>query len=147
VVKDSSSKKKNLLVISDSFFAQIYSTSFSSEVFNFTRFWYYNRVLNEENKRKRKEGDLKRVLPKTDLVIMMMTEWNLYRIGFGIVEEMNSFYSGEKIESKEIRYYLDRIRSDKEWFKDIKKQALERNTSVDSVLIIAARFVIKGNKK
>ena len=146
VVKDSASKKKNLLVISDSFFDQIYSTKFSSEVFSSTCYWYYNREVREDNKRERKDDDLEKVLPKTDLVIIMMTEWNLYRFGFGIVEEMNSFYSGTEIESQEVRLYIDRIRSDKEWFKEIGKQAKERKISVDSMLVKAARFMIKEKK-
>lgn len=148
VAKDSNSIKKNLLVISDSFFEQMYSTKFSFEVFNSTHFWYYNREVREENNRERKEEDLIKTIPKIDLVIIMMTEWNLYRIGFGIVEEINSFYSGETIESKEVRLYLDRIRSDKSWFKKVKDQAKETGVSVDSMLILNAKHMatIKENK-
>lgn len=146
IVRNSTCKKKNLLVISDSFFDQIYSTKFSTEIFNKTHYWYYNREVRGVKKHKKNDNDLKNTLPNTDLVIIMMTEWNLYRIGFGVIEEMNSFYSGAKIENSDVRHYIDRIKSDKEWLKEVQNQAVVRGISVDSMIVRAARYVVNKKK-
>ncbi|PCJ27014.1 MAG: hypothetical protein COA97_04805 [Flavobacteriales bacterium] len=141
--KGNNSKKKNILVISDSFFYSMYKSNFSTDIFNMSGFWYYNRDLKGKNARTRKDSDIEQTIGETDLVIIMLTEWNLYRFGFGIVEELKRYYTGGEIENKWVRYYIDRIRSDRKWYDQVKKEALIRRITIDSMLLISAEHMSK----
>ena len=143
VVADDTSSKKNLMIISDSFFDQIYRSPFCSQVFNVTGYYYYNREIRGQENRLKTPNDLILSLPKTDLVMLMMTEWNLYRLGFGVVEEMNAYYSGEATVDPTLLNLIERIRSDKEWYSSVVKSAKERGVSVDDMLMISAKYVRK----
>ena len=74
------------------------------------------------------------------MVIIMLTEWNLYRLGFGVIEEINSHYTGEPLESVMVRHYIDKIRSDKKWMISIQQKAKERQVSVDQMVLIDAKY-------
>ncbi len=138
--------KKNILVIGDSFYNTLYYQGFSNDIFTNNGFWYYNKQVIGESRKKTKE-DLMSVLPKTDLVLIVCTEWNLYRLGFGIVEEINSFYSGETIEDFAVRDQIEKIRANKEWFEGVKKQAIERKIPLDSMLVRSAKYILEQKNK
>jgi hypothetical protein len=47
--------------------------------------------------------------------------------------------------TKDFKYYLNRISNDVEWMKEIRKKAKERNLSIDSVLVLDAKYWAKKN--
>ena len=139
-------EKKNLLVIGDSYMSVLYLNNFLSDIFNLKGAWYYNReILNED--RGKNVGDLALVLPKTEIVMIMLTEWNMYRLGFGVVEEINNYYTGQPIESTTVRHYVNKIRSDKKWMISIQQKAKERNVSVDEMVLIDAKYFARKKGK
>jgi len=138
--------KKRVLAIGDSFFYNIYDSDFKDNIIDLKGFWYYNKSVKNEG-REKYDSDLKTILPETDLVIIMLTEWNLYRLGFGILEEINAYYTGDKLQSNEVKEQIARIKSNKEWLENVKKQAKERGISVDVMLVKAANYTINNRKK
>jgi hypothetical protein len=137
-------QKKKLLAIGDSYFKMLYLTGFTKDIFDSDGLWYYNREVLKENLLEIKPPPLKEVLPKTDIVIIMLTEWNLYRLGFGIIEEIDSYYTGNQIESNEVRYFINRIRSDKAWLTGERKKAIERGISLDTMIVKAAKYMVRN---
>jgi hypothetical protein len=147
IIKDADSKKKNLLVISDSFFEPMYYSDFSTEIFSMSGYWYYNKKVVEIPERNKQPEDLKATLPNTDLVIIMLTEWNMYRLGFGVIEELKAYYSGEETMSPDVIHYIERIRADKKWYNDIKKSAKERGISDYEMLVRSAKWMVREKAK
>jgi hypothetical protein len=152
VVKNKLSKRKKLLVVSDSFFGAMYRTDFSKKVFDMTGWWYYNKKIKSKGglEKNRAPEDINEALPKTDLVIILVTEWNLYRLGFGFIEELKSKYNGGKGLSQydlNVIYYLERIRKDKGWMKGLEVKAKKLNISIDSCLAKSAKkWALKKSK-
>jgi hypothetical protein len=137
------SNKKNLLVISDSFFEAMYRSDLVKKIFNMTGYWYYNRDVRVPSKttRGKKAGDLKSALAKTDLIIILSTEFNFYRLGFGITEELKAYYTGEEpLDAKTIQY-MNRIRADKVWYKQIKQSAKKEAVSDYEMLLRNAKYM------
>lgn len=138
--------EKRILALGDSFYNGLYYQGFAEDVFINNGFWYYNKKIIQENKDKSPE-ELFKTLPTTDLVLILQTEWNLYRLGFGIIEEINSYYNGDKIEDFIVRDQIEKIRANKEWFENVKKQAIERNLTLDSMLVRSAKYILEQKKK
>lgn len=139
-----SGQKKKLLAVGDSYFKMLYLTGFTKDIFDSDGLWYYNREVLKEGLPEKKPRPLKEVLPETDIVIIMLTEWNLYRLGFGIIEEIDSYYTGNKIESNEVRYFINRIRSDQNWLEGERKKAIERGISLDTMIVKTARYMVRS---
>ncbi len=136
------SSKKKVLVVSDSFFNNLYYTGFAKDIFNLSGYWYYNRD-NRGSKINRKEVDFDKTLEETDLIILMQTEWNLYRLGFGLIDELNSWIDRKDSYKLELNRKIQKIKNDKEWFNKVKKEAQKRGISIDSMLIKSAQYVLK----
>ena len=140
-------RKRKLLVISDSFYGTLHDLGFSKDIFELTGFWYYNRE-NSGSNIKLENIDFKQKLQETDLVILMQTEWNLYRLGFGFIEQYISEIEGARSNyNHKQMMQIKRIKSNKKWLEKVEIQAEKRNISLDSMLIRAANYVIKNQKK
>ena len=115
--------------------------------FELSGYWYYNKK-NIDSKIKLEDVELQQSINQTDLVVLMQTEWNLYRLGFGFVEEYISLIDGGKNDyNHEQLMEIKRIRSNKEWLLKIEEQAKKRGVSIDLMLKKAANHVIRNRKK
>jgi len=147
VVIPNQKKKKKLLSVGDSFFLSMEIGGFTKDVFDPLGFWYYNKnVLIDTSERRKHSDDLQKVLPETDLIVIMLTEWNMYRFGFGVIEELDNYYYNTPIENSWVRHYIFKIRSDKVWMKSVIKQAKEREISVDSMIVNTAKDFVKQKR-
>ena len=137
---------KKILVVGDSFYNSLFEQGFSDGIFLNEGFWYYNKQVSGESRLKTPD-ELFKTLPETDLVMIVQTEWNLYRLGFGLIEEINSFYTGGKIEDFYVRDQIEKIRSNKEWFENVKQQAEVRGIPLDSMLVRSAKYMLKQKQE
>jgi hypothetical protein len=143
VVKNNKPTKKNLLVIADSFYGAIHRSDYWHDVFNMTGYWHYNASVRFKGRRSRKKTpkELEETFPQTDIAVILLTEINLNRIGFGIIDELKTYYSEGKdlTLEKNITYYLNRIGGDPKWMLSIENKAKNIGVSQDSILLSAAK--------
>ncbi len=148
IISNDSTEKKKLLVIADSFFNNLHKIGLADDIFNLTGYWYYNKTVIQDKSILRKDIDLAKTIENTDLVLIVLTEWNLYRFGFGIIEELKINYGDySNMRPADVTEFMNRIAKDKKWYDKVKVQAKERNISVDSMLVRSAMWYIKNKKK
>jgi hypothetical protein len=94
---DSGKVKPSVLVVGDSFYWSIYNLGISNAFSNY-HFWYYNRQVFPDSygsPKLRSQLNLKEEIDKHDVIIIMSTEVNLPRLGWGFVEEAYETYGGK----------------------------------------------------
>lgn len=145
--------KPNVLIIGDSYSQSFYGFyPFYENVFNSeSSFWYYNRIElwpyesgKETNVHKL---DKKEEILSRNVILLMATEDNLHRFGFGFLEDYKYILEGvESPKDKEIKRLEESIRNNPEWMKFIYIQAKERNQTVDQT-VRANAIHLFNNKK
>lgn len=156
-ISTETSKNKNrpaVLVVSDSFYWDMYYFGISKSFKN-DHFWYYNaEVYPESHKNKTlvKNLNLAEQIDKHDVFIVMATESSLPKIGWGFFERMEDFFNGKQknekplTASEKLQETKQAIMGDKNWMEQIKQKALKRNVTVDSMLTIDAIWLLEQSK-
>jgi hypothetical protein len=153
--------KPKVLVIGDSFYRSMFNIGLWTKSFSPGGFWFYNRQVYPEsftNNLFAEDIDRKKVMEKTDVFILLVTEANLPRFPWGFVttalhdlDPKNMNLVQEKpgnatdIE-EELKIHIRNIRADKNWMKDIERKATDKNISVDSMLILDATWMMEYKK-
>lgn len=91
---DSLKSKPSFLVISDSFYWEMYNYGISS-VFSNSNFWYYNKQIYPDSFEKEKltsQVDLKEEIKNHDVIMIMATEATLPKLGWDFVENVYKLY-------------------------------------------------------
>jgi len=157
-VKTEGKTRPKVLVISDSFYWGMYGLGIAN-CFENDHFWYYNRQVFPESSSKEllvENVDLGEALAKHDVFVIMATEATLRKISWGFIENAELYYKGlaSKKEApadmeyqNKVRDLVNYIRHDEKWFSDTKKRARERGVSLDSMLILEARWNIDHQGK
>ena len=138
-------KKLNSLVISDSFWWQIYGAGLPKSIFANYNFWYYNKEMYPES-----SGILLHVgnadyytrLRNTDVIILMHTEATLARFGFNFVDMCYQTFCQKQDTIKEkIQQSREAIVKTPDWFNKVKKSAEEKNIPIDSEIYLNAKWM------
>ena len=140
------------IVIADSFFWQMFNLRFATKLFNKGQFWFYNNKIYPKRNGGAKVEDLnlaKEVINQ-DLIILMTTEpvlkrkyWNFIDMAYEAIFNPNA----QEEYNKEVSLLTKRIKSDPKWMKSIKKNALARDISIDSMIVVAAEYTYKQKLK
>jgi hypothetical protein len=91
---DSLKSKPSFLVISDSFYWEMYNYGISS-AFSNSNFWYYNKQIYPDSFEKEKlasQIDLKEEIKNHDVIMIMATEATLPKLGWDFVENVYKLY-------------------------------------------------------
>jgi hypothetical protein len=93
--QDSTKKKPDVLVISDSFYWGLYNLGIT-KLFDNNDFWYYNRENYSTNPNKK--GDvstisLKESFQNHQVIVIMATEGTIENLGWGMIEKADSLIS------------------------------------------------------
>jgi hypothetical protein len=151
-----SKTKPKLLVVADSYWWSIYNLGVSESVFSNGTFWFYNQQVYPESFKAptlTSQLNLKSELENRDLIIVMSTDANLPNVGWGFIEKAYRLYTqGETAEeinigkSEKVKNMMAYIRTQKEWFEGVVKQAIEKKITVDSMLMLNAIYTIDQAK-
>ena len=145
--------KKNALVVADSYWWDIYLQQIPKNVFANNEFWYYNNELwgnNYLGKTDPKTIDIKRHILQSDYIIIICTESNYDKMGYGFISSaINNLRRKIIPTATEIEDIKAEILRNNQWIEQIKEKAGKRNLSFDSVLVEDAhwRFQYKGPVK
>lgn len=141
--------KKNLLVVSDSYWWDIYLQNIPKNSFANNDFWYYFKDVwgnNYLGKKNIKEVDVKRSVLQNDFILIMISESNLDKMGFGFIgSAIHSIKRSISPSKEELELIMDNILKNSEWVKQIFDKSVKRNLSFDSVLVQDAKWYFQNN--
>lgn len=140
------------LIIADSYYWGMYNIGISN-VFSNTQFWFYNNEVYSPQFSEMKsshEMDLKEAINNHDIIIILCTEANMPRLGWGFIEQAYDVYHDnhttkifnlefwEKV--KNMRAY---IKSKPEIMSGVIEKATARHISVDSMVTLDAIWMLQ----
>jgi hypothetical protein len=154
VEKDSGKTKPTVLVVGDSYYFGIFNAGIS-DAFSNKQFWFYNTNVYPESSTKLTKVDLsleKDAIAKADVIIILATEANLPRFGWGFIEDAYKLFHGYKIPEqseyqKKLNNIREQIKANQEWMHQIEKKAEDRKISIDSMITLDAIWAIDQEKK
>lgn len=140
-------EKPSLLTIGDSFYWGLLNLHFQ-EPFSNSSFWYYNREAYEagnETVIDVAQIDLEKKINETDIIMIISTDANLPKIGWGFIDNLYNLLAGRNngFTKEEINGVVNFIKTDQKWMDQIKVKAKQRNISIDSMLVIDAIWMLK----
>lgn len=142
--------RPKLISIADSFWWQIFNKGISKKVFKDGKFWYYYKQVYPDffkDKTMVEDVYVKEELYHADIVILMATDANLFKFPYGFNKALEWSTQDDLAVEKEIPGKMNYIRSNQKWFNSVKVRAEKRNISVDSMLYLDARHVLKAEFK
>ena len=95
VVKNPEKKYSKVLTIADSYFWGPFNGGMSRDLFNDGRFWYYNEAIfpdSYESPLNVKDVDFQKKLEENDVILIICTDANLFKFGFGFIEQAYDTY-------------------------------------------------------
>jgi hypothetical protein len=109
---------------------------------------YYSKahLSNGEVKNVKELNIIDEVLA-SDVILILGSESNLYRMGYGFVEEFHQLIPEvKKIYKTKLNEYKKGIIQDKAWYESIVNKAKQKSISVDSMLTIDAIYLIQHER-
>ncbi len=141
--------KPTCLVIADSYWWDIYNMEFSNSLFTNGSFWYYNEVMYPDSWEVThlvKDADTRPLLDRFDVIIVIATEPNLKKLGYGFFSTVKNAYGNSlKGVDYKIPYVKEIMRGNKDWMKEVAKKSKEKGISVDSMMTIDALWFLTQN--
>ncbi len=144
--------KPKVLVISDSFYWGMYMLGIAN-CFQKDHFWYYNKQVYPESSKEEllvESLNFKEEIDNHDIFVIMSTEATLRKFSWGFIEKANQYFRGQlsnhstnnKLDKKVIEF-INYIKADKNWMKDIRKRSKTSGVSVDTLILHDARWQVK----
>ena len=143
--EDSAFRKPNLLVVGDSYFTQLRNTDFM-KAFNQVDYWKYNEeAISSISERNGKVPYVNRyeIITQADVILLIFTDMHAYDYFFGFLRTVDkTLEEGPDHDSqKAIRQIVKAIKSSPKWYESVRKQAEEKNISVEECLWGNAKWV------
>ncbi|MBC7411009.1 MAG: hypothetical protein H7331_00955 [Bacteroidia bacterium] len=147
--------KIKTLVIGDSYYDEMWAGGLSFNAFDNGNFWYYNRDIYDNNPngiKDRKLLNIKQEIEKNKFILLMPTNANIYKLGFGFIEEayeayFNPNYELNQIKKERINKIVKTIKTTPSWLAAIEQQAVRENISLDKAIQNNAEYVLKEENK
>jgi hypothetical protein len=116
-------------------------------------FWYYNKQVYPESSKEEllvESLNFKEEIDNHDIFVIMSTEATLRKFSWGFIEKANQYFRGQlsnhstnnKLDKKVIEF-INYIKADKNWMKDIRKRSKTSGVSVDTLILQDARWQVK----
>lgn len=140
--------KPDILIVGDSYFVQIQGSSFVDAFENWD-YWSYNRDIYSSNPKynwRKVENleDVFDVICNADIVLSIFTAPNFYEYMFGFCDmTLEMMRNGGLSMEKQIELMINQIKGNPKWFDAVKKQAEERNITLEEALHNNAVYQIK----
>lgn len=151
--ENNNSIKPKVLMISDSYYWDMYNFGITNS-FSDSHFWYYNKQVYPESNIKETfvtQLKLEDEIEKHDVIIIMATEANLRKFGWGFINTTELLFQDAKERETRIKLYNEKIsgfisliQKDPNWMKNVTIKAKEKNITIDSMLVIEALWQIEN---
>ena len=152
-VKNENSKPP-LLVIGDSFNFGLDETDMQNKVFSNYKFLYYYKELipYTDDKEAFYKLNIKDEIFNHKVITLVATEHNLVNFGWGFIEQALDILEGKNDGTindyeRKIKLMVEKIKQNPEWYKQVVDKSISGKISLDSALILDAKYVIDLEKK
>jgi hypothetical protein len=138
-------RKLNLLVVADSFWWYIYSTTLPSNIFSPLSFWYYNHEMYPEtfeHPRYVRRMNYYQRIREADVIIIMHSESTLSRFGNGFVDMVYDTWCRPDKVREEMQQIKQNISMTPDWARAVEEKAQKFNVSIDSMMTIDAIYML-----
>ena len=140
------------IIIADSYYWGLYRHKLSSHVFKPGEFWFYNAEIYPSVKgvaKRCKDVDIIPKVEKQDFIFILQTDATLTNLGFGFIERVYKTYQKKQPnkKDKEIKKYIQKIKSDPVWLEKVKKKAKQFKISLDEMLQKDAEYMYQQKQK
>ena len=146
VLKNESTNETRAMVVADSYYWGLYGHGFASDFLLNGQFWYYNEQVYESGRETRlvSELNVKEEIEQHNVVILLSTDANLNRFCYGFIDQVYELYNITAEQELEERIQLMEkiIKSNEQWFSDIKEDAVKKGISVQKALRENAEYMI-----
>lgn len=147
--------KLKAIVVSDSFFWELYNKEVMSSVFNDGEFWFYNREIRQPSTKTSQtilNVDIHKELMEKDVIILLSTDATLRQFPWGFDEmATKAIFDFDPLafekRRKDLESYKKYIKSQPEYMDMIREKAVARNITVDSMLNREALHIYKKKYK
>ena len=95
IEKKSNLNQAKVLTVSDSYYWGMFNWGCSRDIFNEGKFWYYNKEIYPDSFTKSINVDdinIMEEVEKNDVIILLSTDANLYKFGFGFIDQLYDGY-------------------------------------------------------
>jgi len=140
------------VVISDSFFWDIFNLGLDGRLFSELKYWYYNSTVYPDaylSDLNTKDLNLREALKDVDLLILMACPATIHDLGWGFIDRaFIELIAGMTQEEwareyeKMVQEYIRAINNTPDWKAHIEQKATDRGITVDSMMLIDARFMV-----
>ncbi len=138
----------SVVTVADSYYWQWFGSGNPLRAFRSNQFWYYNSQIffsDGSKPRDRKHIDLFEEVARTDVFLIIQTDANMNRFGFGIIDELFEVLSdnGEQAlqRMEEIIVIMDGMRKSENSMKMIREKAAKRGIDEELMLRLDAGWV------
>lgn len=151
-ITDSSNMPK-VVTVADSYYWQWFGGGYALKGFKDNSFWYYNKQIFYPDDRPMKDRSLVSLLDavlNTDVIIILQTDANMNRFGFGFIDELYELIKDggkeEMLRRKAILEIANGIRQSESYMESIRQKAAKRGISVEDMLMLDAEWVYKNSQ-
>jgi hypothetical protein len=136
--------KPNLMVIADSYYWTLYNEPYSHRLWNEHHFRYYDsQLFSKKNPDQAIREISLEELKKFDLVMVLYTEMNLYKLG-------DSFFDrayAALFNIQDLEDIKQSIRDNSEWLADVKEKAERHGRTLEEQIDLDAMWVLNKQKE
>ena len=151
---DTGKQKPSAIVVADSYYWGMFNFGIS-RLFSDSHFWFYNQQVYPDSYTtplNTSQLNLRNEIEHHDVFIIMATEATLPKLGWGFIEDTYKVFAGNNTKNdsvflKKVKDLSNYIRTDKTWLANIKKDAREKNISLDSAITLNAIWVVEHDNK
>lgn len=152
---DSTKIKPKLLVIGDSFYWTFFNAQFAKELFDYNRFWYYNKEAFGALQLPFDYIDRKKEIEESDLVVIWSTEAAYHNFDLGFVNSYIDIIEGRYEKPKpigtgreaRIKYYISLIKNNSQWLSAVQDKAVERGIALEEMIRKDAEYMVDQEEK
>lgn len=149
--------KPNVLVVGDSYYWNIMGSGTAARLFGDNNFWYYNREAHNPawpEPKKVSDLNLVDVIKKQQFIMLMFTEANLSRFGFGFIDDAyNALQHPEKSsiispaeKEKRVQEIIADIRRKPDMVKLIRDKSVKNKVSFEKMLHGDATWIFEQSR-
>lgn len=146
-ILDAYKSSLHVLVISDSFWWDIYDLQIPWYCFASNEFWYYNTTAYSSawlGSKSVNELDVKKKILQNDLVLLVCAESNINRLGFGFVKgAIEALKRPTKVTEDEIQEYVKATLNTPLWYQEQVQKSKTSGIPVEKIIYEDAQWMVQ----
>ncbi len=144
----------SVITVADSYYWQWFGGGYTLRSFKENSFWYYNKQIyfpDNTPPKDRSQVDLFDYVNENDVILLIQTDANMYRFGFGFIDDLYELIKdggAQALQKKiAIKTIADGMRGSETLMKMIREKALKRGISEEEMLLLDAGWIYESKRK